>query len=497
MFYCLAMKEVRTRFAPSPTGFLHIGGARTAFWAFLLARNLGGKFLLRVEDTDQDRRVEGAIASLLRELSWFGIEIDEGPSHDELKQVGENTEGLPKLSGSCGPYIQSLRKSRYEEVADQLVGKGACYRCDCTAEMLEKERLDQMARRETPGYSGYCRDRNVSKDKPHVVRFRMPFKKAVVLEDAVKGKVVWEDPPLKDPVLMKSDGFPTYHLAVVVDDHDMRVSHVLRGDEWLSSAPLHVLLYEALQWEKPTFAHLPVILGPQGKKLSKREGDVFTSSFRDAGYLPQALLNFTALIGWSPGEGEEQEIFSREELTKKFSLDRINQASGKFDYEKLGWMNGMYIRAMPLPEFTALAKQRVVAAGLAWNEEIFAKVAPLVQERVKTLAEIAPTVEFLFREEIEREIDAMFGKGVDKEVAKSVLQQVGRKLLASQEFSKENLDQCFKQVAEEMKLKTGPLFGIIRIAVTGKKSTPPLAESLLALGKEKTLRRIEQTIEQL
>lgn len=494
MVYSQAMKEIRTRFAPSPTGFLHIGGARTAFWAYLLARKLGGKFILRVEDTDQERKVEGAISSLINELNWFGIEIDEGPSHAELRAVGESAEGLQELGGSDGPYIQSLRLPRYKEISEKLIEAGACYRCDCTSEMLEKERLDQQARRETPGYSGYCRDRNVAADSKHVVRFKMPFKKTVVLEDAVKGRVVWEDPSLRDPVLLKSDGFPTYHLAVVVDDHDMRISHVLRGDEWLSSAPLHLLIYEALGWEPPVHAHLPVILGPTGKKLSKREGDVFTSSFREAGYLPDALLNFTVLIGWSPGEGIEQEIFTREELIEKFSLDRINAASGKFDYEKLGWMNGMYIRAMALESFIAEAKARVLKAGLAWDENKFRVVAALVQERVKTLAEIAPMVEFLFKDSIERDLPAMNGKGIDATVAKTVLEKALAAFGALESFSHDSLEPVLKAIAEELKLKAGPMFGVIRIAVTGRKITPPLFESMVALGREKTLSRIQETI---
>lgn len=488
------MNEVRTRFAPSPTGFLHIGGARTAFWAFLLARKNGGKFILRVEDTDQERKVDGAISSLIKELSWFGIDIDEGPSHEELKSVGESVEGIPDLGGTTGPYIQSLRLARYQEISSKLIEQGACYRCDCTSEMLDKERLDQMARRETPGYSGYCRDRGVAADKPHVVRFKMPFKKTVTLEDAVKGKVVWEEASLRDPVLLKSDGFPTYHLAVVVDDHDMKITHVLRGDEWLSSAPLHLLIYEALGWEPPIHAHLPVILGPAGKKLSKREGDVFTSSFRDAGYLPAALLNFTVLIGWSAGEGVEQEIFSREELIDKFSLDRINSASGKFDYEKLGWMNGLYIRAMALDAFIEEAKLRVLAAGLDWDENKFRIVAPLIQERLKTMVEIAPMVEFLFKDSIERDINAMYGKGIDAGISKVVLEKVLAALTPLEDFSHSGIESVLRAISEELKLKAGPMFGVVRIAVTGKKITPPLFESLVALGKEKTLERIKETI---
>ncbi len=489
------MKEIRTRFAPSPTGFLHIGGARTAFWAYLLAKKNGGKFILRVEDTDQERKVDGAIASLMRELKWFGIDIDEGPSFEELKEVGESTEGLDSLGGDYGPYIQSHRLKRYQEVVESLIQSGAAYRCNCTAEMLEKERLDQMARRETPGYSGYCRDRNVPSTEKHVVRFKMPFKATVVLEDAVKGKVTWEDPPLRDPVILKSDGFPTYHLAVVVDDHDMKISHVLRGDEWLSSAPLHILIYQALGWEPPVFAHLPVILGPAGKKLSKREGDVFTSSFREAGYLPQALLNFTVLIGWSAGEGVEQEIFSPQELIEKFSLERVNAASGKFDYEKLAWMNGHYIRAMSLEDFTNEAEARITAEGLKYDAAKFSIIAAQVQERVKTFKEIAPMVEFLFKDSIDRELESLTPKGFTAEQTKDLLIKIADSLNELNDFSAANVETALKSLTETLKLKIGNVLVPTRIATTGKKNTPPLFESLQALGKETSVRRVREAAE--
>jgi glutamyl-tRNA synthetase len=306
------MKEVRTRFAPSPTGFQHLGGFRTAFFAWLLAKHHGGKFLLRVEDTDQERSVPGAIKFIIEELAWFGIQIDEGPNRAELKSLGEDWDAAPNLGGECGPYIQSLRLPRYKEVAEQLVEKGFAYRCDCTPEMLERERNEQMARKEQPGYSGYCRTRNVGADTKHVVRFKMPQRRAISFNDAIRGRVAWDTIPLRDTVILKSDGFPMYHLAVVVDDHDMKISHVLRGIEWLSSTPIHLLLYEALGWEPPVFAHLPVVNGPDGKKLSKRTGAAKSSELREKGFLAEAVLNYVSLIGWAPGEGSDQEIFTRD-----------------------------------------------------------------------------------------------------------------------------------------------------------------------------------------
>lgn len=488
------MPEVRTRYAPSPTGFLHVGGARTAFFAWLLARHHGGKFLLRIEDTDRERLVPGAISGMLKELAWFGITPDEGPSHEELRLAGESTEGVADIGGPYGPYIQSLRKERYREVADQLIAKGVCYRCDCTPEMLEQERLEQMARKESPGYSGYCRDRNVPATSKHVVRFRMPFKQTVTLDDAVKGKVVWESIPLRDTVLLKSDGMPTYHLAVVVDDHDMKITHVLRGDEWLSTAPLHALLYDALGWARPVFAHLPVIKGPNGKKLSKRDGSVNTSTFRDEGYLAEALLNFTVLIGWSEGEGTEQEIYTRQELVEKFTIERINPASGIFDYGKLAWMNGTYIRALPYEDFHRLAHEFIARRGFGVPDERLRAIGPLVQERVKQLTEIPPMVEFLADKPVERDLSQLLAKDMTMPGAAKVTRRAIEILSALSDFSHAHIEAGLRPLVEEVGAKAGSVFGVLRIAVMGKKVTPPLFESLAALGKEETIKRLREAL---
>lgn len=487
------MSEVRTRFAPSPTGFLHIGGMRTAFFSWLLARHFGGKFLLRIEDTDQERKVPGAIRYILEELAWFGVEIDEGPSPDELAKVGEAWPDAPKLSGGSGPYIQSLRLNRYKEVSEELIRTGAAYRCDCTPEMLERERNEQMARKELPGYSGYCRDRNVSPDTRHVVRFKMPFKRAISFIDGVRGRIAWESASLRDTVILKSDGFPTYHLAVVVDDHDMRITHALRGEEWISTTPLHLLIYEALGWAPPVIGHLPVVLGTDGKKLSKRHGATSSSIFREQGYLAQALLNFIVLIGWSPGEGDNQEVFTRDELIKKFSLEGISSASGVFDYNKLNWMNGVYIRNLSSDEFTAQVRPWIERAGLPFSAEGWSKIEPHVRERVKLLSEVAPMVEFLFVDKIERDIPAMYQKDIDTDRAIKILTLTGERLKGV-DFEVAQLDGVLRGLAEELGLKPGPMFGVVRIAVTGKKITPPLFESLAALGKERTLTRIADTL---
>ncbi len=488
------MKEVRTRFAPSPTGFQHLGGFRTAFFAWLLAKRYGGKFLLRVEDTDQERSVPGAIRFIIEELAWFGIQVDEGPSRAELKSLGEDWDEAPNLGGECGPYIQSLRLPRYKEIAEQLIEKGFAYRCDCTPEMLERERNEQMARKEQPGYSGYCRTRSVGAETKHVVRFKMPQRRALSFNDAIRGRVAWETIPLRDTVILKSDGFPMYHLAVVVDDHDMKISHVLRGIEWLSSTPIHLLLYEALGWEPPVFAHLPVVNGPDGKKLSKRTGAAKSSELRERGFLAEAVLNYVSLIGWAPGEGSDQEIFSREELISKFSLEGINEASGVFDPVKLEWMNGLYIRNLPVEEFISRSKPFLKLAEVDLSHDVFAAIAPHVQERVKVLTEVPPMVDFLCERPLQRQMDAMFQKGVDAAKAKEILARAAQVLEALPEFSITAIDQALRGVASELGLKPGPAFVALRIAVTGKTVTPPLFESFAVLGRDRVLSRIRETI---
>ncbi len=488
------MVEIRTRFAPSPTGFQHLGGFRTAFYAWLLAKKHGGKFLLRIEDTDRERLVPGAIRYVIEELKWFGIEPDEGPSREELSTIGEMWDGAPSLGGGCGPYIQSLRLPRYREVAEELVAKGAAYRCDCTPEMLEKERLEQMARKELPGYSGYCRTRNVSADARHVVRLKIPQKRSLSFVDAIRGRVTWESIPLRDTVLLKSDGFPTYHLAVVCDDHDMQITHALRGIEWLSSTPIHLLLYEALGWEPVTFGHLPVINGPDGKKLSKRLGAAKSSELREQGYLPDAIMNFVSLIGWAPGAGSDQEIFTREELIEKFSLEGINTASGVFDPTKLLWMNGLYMRQLPLDRFIELSQTALAEAGVSIPLELYRQIAPHVQERVKTLLEIAPMVDFLSEAPLVRQMDAMFHKGLDAAKAKEVLNLALQKLEALPDFTVTAIDESLRGVVTELGLKPGPAFVALRIAVTGKTVTPPLFESFAVLGRDRVVSRIRETL---
>ncbi len=485
---------VRTRFAPSPTGMLHIGGVRTALFEILLAHHHGGQALLRIDDTDRERLVPGAIQSLIEDLRWVGLHFDEGPTVDEITKA----DGPPKdgtgIGGPLGPYVQSLRTARYKEISEELIGRGFAYRCDCTPERLAQEREEQTARKEQVGYSGYCRDRDVNAALPHVVRFKIPEDRAVVLDDKVKGEVRWEKIILRDPVLLKTDGFPTYHLATVVDDHDMQISHVLRADEWLSTAPLHLLLFEALEWPAPVFGHLPPVLGTDGKKLSKRHGATFLSSFREGGYLPEAILNFMALIGWSPGEGEEQEIFSMAELVERFTLERVNNAGGVFNYDKLKWMNGMYIRGLAAADLAARLRPFLEAGGLTVDEEKLARITPHIQQRLELLPDAIPLVDFLFKDSIERDLGSMLKKGMDAAKAREICERCGEALAGLAVFDEPSIEAALRAAADASGTPAGSVFLVVRIAVTGKKVTPPLFESIYALGQQQAVARLKETI---
>jgi glutamyl-tRNA synthetase len=325
------------------------------------------------------------------------------------------------------------------------------------------------------------------------VRFRIPEDRSVTLQDAVKGEVRWDKIILRDPVLLKSDGFPTYHLATVADDHDMRISHVLRADEWLSTAPLHLLLFEALGWEPPVFAHLPPVLGTDGKKLSKRHGATFLSAFREDGYLPEAILNFMALIGWSPGEGEEEEIFSLDELERRFTLERVNNAGGVFSYEKLKWMNGVYIRKLAPADLQQRVKPFLEKAGLVVDDEKLRRIAPHIQPRMELLPDAVPLVDFLFQPNITRDLPAMLKKGMDEPTAARACLLCADALEALDSFEAAEIEACLRTVAEAAGIAVGPLFLVVRIAVTGKKVTPPLFESIHALGKAETVKRLRET----
>jgi glutamyl-tRNA synthetase len=490
-------KTVRTRFSPSPTGFQHIGGFRTALYAWLWAKKNNGQFLLRVEDTDQERKVAGATSYIVDSLDWLGINYDEGPSRNELKLMGEDTEKAPTQDGRCAPYIQSQRKKRHQEIAEQLIEMGVAYRCDCTPERLEAERKEQAERKENTGYSGYCRNRNVSKDSKHVIRLKIPDNLKITLNDIVRGEIVFDNPSLKDTVLLKSDGMPTYHLACMVDDHDMEITHVMRGEEWLPTAPVHLLLYKYLGWEPPQFCHLSQILAKDGKKLSKRHGAEALNYFKDAGYLPDAIVNYIARVGWSLGDGDEQEIFTRQELIEKFSLDRLQKAGGVYDPEKLLWVNSQIIHRMSDQDFMLACKPFFEKAGYQFNQERFLPLAKDLKERCKLLTDCIPFAEFLFKNEIIFNPNDLYKKEINKDNCKVIVERCLYGFKELQVFNHSSIELLMRGYAEELNLKPGSLFSVIRVVLTGSMVTPPIFESLAALGKEEVLKRLENALKVL
>jgi len=470
--------RIRVRYAPSPTGEPHLGNIRTALFDWLIAKNASGEFVVRVEDTDQARKVEGAIDLQKASLKWLGLDWDEG--------LG--------IEGDYGPYTQSERLNLYTVAVDQLINAEKAYRCFCTAERLAELRKEQLkTKSSTVGYDGHCGASKMSKgdiSDPFVVRFRMPNNGFSELNDIVRGHLEFDNSLSDDFVILKSDGYPTYHLASVVDDHHMKISHVLRGEEWLSSVPRHVQLYEAFGWEIPQFAHLPTILAPDKSKLSKRHGATSVLEYKKMGYLPEAMFNFLSLLGWSL-DGET-EIITRETLINSFDVDRISSASAIFDIEKLNWMNGHYIRAMSDSE---LAKRLTVY----WEEfppddfdrkpnsnETYA-VASLVKERIKILSEASALIAFLFKEEINFELGELVQKQMDEESTKKILQEVSATLSKIKSFSSSAIELELRSLADSMDVKVGALLGTVRVATSGQKVSPPLFQSLEVLGRDRVL----------
>ncbi len=453
-------------------------------WDWLFARHNNGVFILRIEDTDATRKVEGAVEVIMDSLRWLGLDWEEGPD----------------VGGDYGPYVQSERLELYQEAAERLLAQGSAYRCYCSPERLKEMRDEQAKRKQPPGYDRLCRElspqqcseKEAAGIKP-VVRFRMPREGQIVHQDIVYGRVAFDLSTLDDFVLMKSDGFPTYHLANVVDDHAMEISHVIRGEEWISSVPRHLLLYKALGLEPPQFAHQAVILGSDRAKLSKRHGAVSVIEYREQGYLPEALFNFLALIGWSLDD--KTELLTRQELVDNFSLERISKTGAFFDRQKLDWMNGVYIRNLSPEDFVQrslpfLEKSLPPEVKRPLPLDYLKKMLPLVQERAKTLAEVPDLVGFFFLNESDYPADSLVGKNMTRESAVKALEISLEKLGKLADFDTETLENLLRPLAEELGLKTGQLFGTLRVATTGQTAAPPLFETMAVLGKERCLGRI-------
>lgn len=475
---------VRVRFAPSPTGTLHVGGARTAIYNWAFARNAGGTLILRIDDTDPERSTAENTAQILRSLRWLGIDWDEGP------QIG----------GHFGPYFQTQRAENYARALETMKTNGSAYPCFCTPEELETKREEARASGGQLGYDRTCRRLDsetvasrLAAGEPHVWRLKVPENRGdIVVDDAVRGETVFPASAMDDFVLARSDSTPTYNFATVVDDADMEITHVIRGDDHLSNTPRQVLVFEALGHFVPRFAHLSMIWGPDGKKLSKRHGATSVEQFRDEGYLPEALLNYLALLGWSL-DGETT-IVPAGVLTANFSLDRISKNPAIFDTEKLDWMNGYYLRELSADEFVDRMVPWLEAAGLASVAEVesrrewFRALVPLIAERVKRLDELAPTVRFLF-EEPEVAEDARV-KVLDKEGAAPSL-DAALEALETCEWTAAAIEEALRAVPEKVGVKPKVAFQAIRVAVTGTTVSPPLFESLELLGREASRRRMQ------
>ena len=484
--------RVRVRFAPSPTGEPHIGNIRSAIFDWLFARHNGGDFIIRIEDTDQARKVEGSVEMMLESLKWLGLDWDEGPD----------------VGGEYGPYYQSERLAHYREAAQTLLSSEDAYHCFCSPERLASLRKQQQEDgSDVTGYDGKCRALSGSKAQDRmdagdsaVVRFRMPDDGVTEGYDAIHGKVQFENRLHDDFVIIKSDGFPTYHLASVVDDHLMEISHVTRAIEWLSSLPRHLQLYRALSWEPPEFAHLPLVLAPDRTKLSKRHGATSVLEFRQMGILPSAMMNYLTLLGWSLDD--KTEIFSPEELIEHFTLERVSKSDAVFDIDKLNWMNGVHIRDSS-PEDLADA-----LLGY-WNQypssefpsppdrDFALKVIPLVHERMKTLTDAAPLLPFFFQDRIGYESEELIQKGMDQEGTRVVLSAAAEGLSNLDPFDTESIENLLRPLAKELNVKVGQMLGALRVATTGLKVSPPIFETIEALGRERAVTSIQDAIERL
>lgn len=474
----MSHNAIRTRFAPSPTGFMHIGNLRTALYEFLIAKSAGGDFVLRIEDTDQERQVEGALEVIYDTLKLVGLKHDEGPD----------------IGGPYAPYIQSERRDGYREAAEQLVSEGKAYRCFCTTERLAALKEDNSH----IGYDRHCRDLsraeiedNLAEGLPYVIRQKMPLTGSTTFNDAVYGSITVDNSELEDQILIKSDGFPTYNFANVIDDHAMAITHVVRGSEYLSSTPKYNLLYDAFGYEIPTYVHLPLILGEDGQKLSKRHGATGFADLVEEGYLPEAIINYIALLGWSPAD--TQEIFSLDELIERFTISGISKSPATFDYDKLRWFNAEYLRNMQLSDFTELCmpyfKQALPEKDWDWT-----LLASILQNRLTVLTEIPEIIGFLgtLDETYDLTIFAHKKMKTTLESSLETIQHMLPLLKEQEDWSKDALHELLISTAKSLEVKNGFLMWPLRIAASGQAVTPGGAVEILALlGQAETLRRLE------
>ncbi len=469
------MAEVRTRFAPSPTGYLHIGGARTALFNYLFARHHGGRFILRIEDTDRERSTPEAIEAILDSMQWLKLEWDEGP------------------------FYQTQRSWLYREKMNDLLANGKAYPCICTPEQLEAKRQAAQKEKRKPSYDGTCRPPegivpSLPTDKPFTIRFRSPQTGTTVVNDRVKGTVVFDNRELDDLIIARSDGTPTYNFCVVVDDIDMRITHIIRGDDHLANTPRQIQLYEALGQSLPEFAHVPLILGTDKARLSKRHGATSVTSYRDMGYFPEAVVNYLVRLGWSYGD---QEVFSREELIEKFSLDAVGKSAGVFNPEKFLWLNFHYMKTTPLPEMARAILPYIEAKGYAIPGDLLwlQKMIATLRERAKTLADLVDSAHYFLSDEIS--IDAKAAKKFLTPDIAIPLTRLIEKLNSLNDFSEASVEQAFSAVLQELGLSMGKLAQPVRVALTGSTVSPGIHEVIAVLGRERVIKRLRSALANL
>ncbi len=486
---------VRVRFAPSPTGRTHLGSGRTALYNYLLARQTGGTFILRIEDTDQKRYVPGAEQELIDSLHWLGIDWDEGPG----------------AGGSYGPYYQTLRREIYTEHARRLIDSGHAYYCFCTPERLEQVRKEQQSRKENPRYDGLCRrldhdqaEARVARGERHVVRFKVPETGSITAHDLLRGDITVENSALDDHVIVRSDGLALYHLAAMVDDHLMDISHVIRGSEWLSTFPLHMHIIRAFGWQEPQFIHLSVFLKPSGKgKMSKRETSqlmqdgysIFIKDLCDLGYIPEGVVNWVALMGWS--YDDRTEFFCLQDLVDKFNLEHLNPSPAAINFTKLDYFNGLHIRNLSQADLAHRLAPYFTGAGLELDEEKLMRAIPIIRERLVTLDDVIPVAGFLFKEDIHPGPADLVGDNLTSAESARVAREVLQILKDLPEVSQAVAEAPLREYATQSGFKVGQVFGIIRNAVTGQRNSPPLFECMEIIGRQKVLERLNFAAETL
>ncbi len=488
----MTIKPARTRVAPSPTGHMHLATARVALYDYLLARKTGGQFILRIEDTDVSRTVPGAEQEIIDGLRWLGLNYDEGPD----------------IGGPLGPYRQTDRREIYHAHVNTLVNNGHAYPCFCTPEKLERVRQEQQKRKENPHYDGTCRllspdeaARRIDNGEKYIIRFKMPREGTTVAVDHLRGEIVTENEQLNDQVLLKSDGLPTYHLAAMVDDHEMGITHVLRGSEWLGTFPLHVNIVRAFGWDEPVWVHLSIFLKPSGKgKLSKRDTTLamtdgysaFIKDMNELGFTPEGVNNWIALMGWGVAEDD---VMNLEQMVERFSIDSLTPSPAAINFQKLDHFNATHIRLFTTEDLAARIKPYFTRERLNVDDEVLLKIIPLLRERLVTLDDCLSFGSFFFKEDISPLPEDLIAKGLDAEQSAEIAQRAYEILSAQPTISHESCEPPLRAYVEESGLNVNQVFGILRVATTGQKVSPPLFESMEIIGREKCLTRIKNAID--